>query len=160
ASTLDQKKEFFLSAFHFAVCGASTNETKNGTKALKLLVRRHKDMIPVNPSATTIQGIKCIKSLSELRDPTHPSVAIFVPPRITLEVLKLAKSLGIYAVWIQPGAEDDAVVQKMSQKLDHSNLWRSQYLANPFSRCRPAALFQAPLAFFLQLHRYTSASVI
>ncbi|KAJ7837867.1 hypothetical protein B0H14DRAFT_2588958 [Mycena olivaceomarginata] len=25
--------------------------------------------------------------------------------------LKLAKSLGIYAVWIQPGAEDDAVVE-------------------------------------------------
>lgn len=31
--------------------------------------------------------------------------------QVTLDVLKLAKSLNVYAVWIQPGAEDDAVVE-------------------------------------------------
>jgi len=111
ASTLEQKRALFLSAPHFAVVGASTNDTKNGSKALKWLVKQNKDVVPVNPNATEIQGLKCIKSLSELRDPAHTSVAIVVPPKTTLDVLKLAKSLGIYAVWIQPGAEDDAVVE-------------------------------------------------
>jgi hypothetical protein len=31
--------------------------------------------------------------------------------QVTLEVLKLAKSLNVYALWLQPGAEDDAVVE-------------------------------------------------
>ncbi|KAJ6508891.1 CoA binding domain-containing protein [Mycena sanguinolenta] len=109
--TLEQKEALFLSAPHFAVVGASTSESKNGTKALKWLIKESKDVIPVNLIAQEIQGIKCMKSLSELPDPTHTSVSIVVPPKTTLAVLQLAKSLGIYSVWIQPGAEDDAVVE-------------------------------------------------
>ncbi|KAJ7366783.1 CoA-binding protein, partial [Mycena albidolilacea] len=101
----------FLSASHFAVVGASRNDTKNGSKALGWLVKQKKEVIPINLNAPEIQGIKCKKSLSELADPTHTSVVIVVPPKVTLEALKLAKSLNVYAVWIQPGAEDDAVVE-------------------------------------------------
>ncbi|KAJ7254386.1 CoA binding domain-containing protein [Mycena haematopus] len=111
APTLEQKEALFLSAPHFAVVGASTSESKNGTKALNWLIKENKDVVPVNLNAPEIHGIKCKKSLSELPDPTHTSVSIVVPPKATLDVLKLAKSLGIYAVWIQPGAEDDAVVE-------------------------------------------------
>ncbi|KAF7373176.1 Kinase-like protein [Mycena sanguinolenta] len=109
--TLEQKKASFLSAPHFAVVGASTSEDKMGTKVLKWLIKGSKDVVPVNLVAQEIQGIKCMKSLSELPDPTHTSVSIVVPPKATLAVLQLAKSLGIYFVWLQPGAEDDAVVE-------------------------------------------------
>ncbi|KAJ6509033.1 kinase-like domain-containing protein [Mycena sanguinolenta] len=109
--TLKQKQALFLAAPHFAVVGASTSESKMGAKVLKWLIERSKDVIPVNHIAQEIQGIKCIKSLSELPDPTHTSVSIVVPPKATMAVLQLAKSLGIYSVWIQPGAEDDAVVE-------------------------------------------------
>ncbi|KAJ6557411.1 CoA binding domain-containing protein [Mycena vulgaris] len=108
---LDQKKALFLSASKFAVVGASTNDSKNGSKVLKWLVGHHKDVTPVNLNATEIQGIKCVKSLSELPDPTHTSVCIVVPPATTLEILQQAKTLGIFALWLQPGAEDDAVVK-------------------------------------------------
>jgi hypothetical protein len=30
---------------------------------------------------------------------------------VTLEILRQASALGIFAVWLQPGAEDDAVVK-------------------------------------------------
>ncbi|KAJ7935567.1 CoA-binding protein, partial [Mycena leptocephala] len=101
----------FLSAPKFAVVGASTDPSKNGSKALKWLVEQHKDVVPVNLEATEIQGIKCIKSLSELPDPTHTSVSIVVPPKVTLSILQQAKSLGVFALWLQPGAEDDTVVE-------------------------------------------------
>jgi predicted CoA-binding protein len=98
-ATLEQKKTLFLSAPKFAVVGASMNDSKNGSKvgypngnnpdkpdhgvqALKWLVEQHKDVVPVNLEATEIQGIKCIKSLSELPDPTHTSVSIVVPPKV------------------------------------------------------------------------------
>ncbi|KAJ7829415.1 CoA binding domain-containing protein [Mycena olivaceomarginata] len=101
----------FLSASKFAVVGASTNPAKNGSKAFKFLLSQHKEVVPINPNALEIQGIKCLKTLSQLPDPTHTSVSIVVKPQVTLEVLKLAKSLNVYALWLQPGAEDDAVVE-------------------------------------------------
>ncbi|KAF7365290.1 CoA-binding domain-containing protein [Mycena venus] len=109
-NALQQKQGRFLSASHFAVVGASTNPAKNGSKALKFLLGQHKDVVPINPNATTdIQGLKCLKALSELPDPTHTSVSIVVPPNVTLDILKQAKALNVFALWLQPGAEDDAV---------------------------------------------------
>jgi hypothetical protein len=32
-------------------------------------------------------------------------------PQVTLEILRQASALGIFAVWLQPGAEDDAVLK-------------------------------------------------
>jgi hypothetical protein len=32
-------------------------------------------------------------------------------PQVTLEILRQASVLGIFAVWLQPGAEDDAVLK-------------------------------------------------
>ncbi|KAK7048292.1 CoA-binding domain-containing protein [Favolaschia claudopus] len=109
--TLEQKEALFLSAPRFAVVGASTNEAKNGSKALKWLIQENKDVVPVNLTAAEIQGRHCMKTLNELPDPTHTSVSIVVPPKATLEVVKLAKSLNVYALWLQPGAEDDEVVK-------------------------------------------------
>jgi predicted CoA-binding protein len=99
APTLEQQKKLFLSAAHFAVVGASRNDTKNGSKvgdpleripaksdngmqALGWLVKQKKEVIPINLNAPEIQGIKCKKSLSELADPTHTSVVIVVPPKV------------------------------------------------------------------------------
>ncbi|KAJ7505393.1 CoA binding domain-containing protein [Mycena galericulata] len=109
APTLEQKEARFLSAPLFAVVGASSSVTKNGFKALKWLADHHKDVVPVNLKASEILGMKCVTAISALPDPTHTSVSIVVPPKATLEVLKQAKALDIFAVWLQPGAEDDAV---------------------------------------------------
>ncbi|KAJ6619439.1 CoA binding domain-containing protein [Mycena sp. CBHHK59/15] len=109
--TLQQKEAMFLSASKFAVVGASSNSSKFGSKALKYLIEQHKDVVPINPKATEIQGLKCLKSLSELPDPTHTSVSVVVPPNEALAVLQQAKALGIPALWLQPGVADAAVVQ-------------------------------------------------
>ncbi|KAJ7459787.1 CoA binding domain-containing protein [Mycena latifolia] len=128
-TTLD-KRGLFLSATKFAVVGASTNPSKNGSKALKWLLDHHKDVTPVNLKASEIQGIKCVKTLSELPDPTHTSVSIVVPPKATLEVLQQAKALGIFALWLQPGAEDDAVVNfiQADAQLDERCIYRMHAL--------------------------------
>ncbi|KAJ7044044.1 CoA binding domain-containing protein [Mycena alexandri] len=111
--TFDEQKALFFSAFHFAVVGASTDKNKYGFKTLKRLIDLRKDVVPVNPTATEILGIKCIKSLSDLPEPTLTAVSVVCKPQasVTLAILKEAKSLNILALWLQPGAEDDAVVE-------------------------------------------------
>ncbi|KAJ7780566.1 CoA binding domain-containing protein [Mycena maculata] len=109
--TLAQKEARFLSAPKFAVVGASSTISKNGFKALKFLVDRHKDVVPINPNVTEVLDIPALKTLSELPDPTHTSVSIVTQPAVTLKILQDAKALGIFALWLQPGAEDDAVIE-------------------------------------------------
>ncbi|KAJ7134545.1 CoA binding domain-containing protein [Mycena epipterygia] len=129
-SALSQKKALFLSAPKFAVVGASTNASKNGSKALKWLIEQHKDVVPINPKASEIQGIKCMKTLSELPDPTHTAVSVVVRPEVTLEILQQAKALGIFALWLQPGAEDDAVIKfiQADAQLDERCIYRTHAL--------------------------------
>ncbi|KAJ7241415.1 NAD-P-binding protein [Mycena rebaudengoi] len=105
ASNIENKQELFLSAPSFAVVGASNNETKFGTIVFKTLLAHGADVFSV-----ASQGIPCLPSLADLPDPSHTSVSIVTPPSVTLEILKQAAALGIFAVWLQPGAEDAAVL--------------------------------------------------
>ncbi|CAK5284230.1 unnamed protein product [Mycena citricolor] len=110
SQTALKAKQFYASA-HFAVVGASADSSKYGSKIVAFLADRQKDVVPINPNRADVRGLKCLKSLSELPDPTHTSVCIVVPPAVTLQVLQQAKALGIPSLWLQPGAEDDTVLK-------------------------------------------------
>ncbi|KAJ7239431.1 hypothetical protein C8J57DRAFT_994436, partial [Mycena rebaudengoi] len=59
------------------------------------------------------QGIPCLHSLADLPDPSHTSISIVTQPSVTLEILKQAEELDIFAIWLQPGAENEAVLDFM-----------------------------------------------
>ncbi|KAJ7243961.1 CoA binding domain-containing protein [Mycena rebaudengoi] len=110
-AALEREKEvYWMSAPKFAVVGASTNPSKYGYQAFKWLLDQHKDAVPIHLTATEVQGVRCIRSITELPDPTHTAVCIVVPPAATLEIIRQAKALGIFALWFQPGAEDNSVI--------------------------------------------------
>ncbi|KAF7291576.1 CoA-binding domain-containing protein [Mycena chlorophos] len=118
AATLLTKRIRFLSAPKFAVVGASNDSKKFGFKDLKWLLDHKKDVVPINLKPGKIQGIECYQSLSQLPDPKHTAVVIVVPPKSTLDVLKQAKSLGMFAYWLQPGSEDSDVVKYIQSDAD------------------------------------------
>ncbi|KAJ6608863.1 NAD-P-binding protein, partial [Mycena sp. CBHHK59/15] len=110
----------FLSAPKFAVVGASDDSSKFGAKVIFSHFRsQQKDVVPININETHVQGIRCLKSLSELPDPTHTAVSIVVSPSvrpcllsgIKFATLNEAKALRIFALWLQPRAEDATCVQ-------------------------------------------------
>ncbi|KAJ7243951.1 CoA binding domain-containing protein [Mycena rebaudengoi] len=110
-AALEREKEvYWMSAPKFAVVGASTNPSKPGAMAFKWLLDQHKDAVPIHLTSTEVQGVKCLKSIAELLDPKNTAVCIVVPPAATLEIITQAKALGIFAVWLQPGAEDNSVI--------------------------------------------------
>jgi predicted CoA-binding protein len=53
-----------------------------------------------------------------LPNPTNTAISIITPPKVTLQVLKDAKRIGIQYVWIQPGGEDKAVIDYVN---DHKS---------------------------------------
>ncbi|KAL5528727.1 hypothetical protein ACEPAF_7864 [Sanghuangporus sanghuang] len=99
----------FLSARQFAVVGASKDQTKYGTRVLKWYQARNLPVTPVHPKETELEGLSTIKSLDELREPLETAVSIITPPKVTLGILESAKALNVPVLWLQPGAEDEAV---------------------------------------------------
>ncbi|KAF9527336.1 NAD-P-binding protein [Crepidotus variabilis] len=108
---ITQTEKTFLSSPHFAVVGASKDQSKIGTKVLQWYQHRKLDVTPVHPKEKELESLQTVTSVAELSSPTKTSISVITPPKVTLSVLKAAKELSVPAIWIQPGAEDDAVVE-------------------------------------------------
>jgi predicted CoA-binding protein len=93
-----------------AVVGATDDPSKYGSVIYRDLKRKGFTVYPVNPNRDTVDGDPVFDSLGDL--PVTPTIVNFVvPPAIALEVLAEAEQLGLRNVWLQPGAEDPAVLR-------------------------------------------------
>jgi|AntAceMinimDraft_14_1070370.scaffolds.fasta_scaffold20209_3 predicted CoA-binding protein len=98
-------KEFLDKKNIFAVIGVSKNPEKYGHQIYQKLKKEGYKVYPINPNVSEILGNKCYSKLNEL--PTTPDIInIVVPPKITKEIVKECKELGINKVWMQPGSEN------------------------------------------------------
>jgi len=94
----------------FAVVGASRNPEKYGHRVYRDLKEAGYTVYPVNPNADEVLGDKCYPKLESL--PVKSDVVdLVVPPKVTEEVVKECKSLGIRKVWMQPGSESEKSVE-------------------------------------------------
>ena len=84
----------FLDASVFGVVGASSKPHKYGNKALRCYQMNNRRAIPVNPVEANIEGIDCVKSVSELPDDVS-SISIITPPQVTEKVVEQAIAKGI-----------------------------------------------------------------
>lgn len=101
----------FLASSRFAVVGASTDRSKYGNKCLRCYQQNGREVVPVNPREETVEGFPAARALSDVVPPPE-AVSIITPPRVSVLVVEEAASLGIRHVWLQPGAEDEAVLRR------------------------------------------------
>ncbi len=95
----------FLAASSFAVAGASRDRTKYGNQVFRALVDSNRSVVPLNRSATEIEGYPSYARLQDLPKPPE-SLSIVTPPHVTREVVTQAIAAGVRHLWMQPGAED------------------------------------------------------
>ena len=108
--TVDQQIEQFLAASTFGVVGTSANREKYGNKVLRCYQQNNRQVIPVHPTETQIEGIDCVASVADLPDGVN-SISVITPPKITEKVVEQAVAKGIQNIWMQPGAESPAAVR-------------------------------------------------
>jgi len=102
-------EDFLEKSNVFAVVGASRDTGKYGYKVYRDLRAAGYKVYPVNPNADEILGDKCYPSLKSL--PEKPQVAdLVVPPKVTNQIVKVCKKLGIKKVWMQPGSESETAL--------------------------------------------------
>lgn len=102
-------EEFLKKENTIAVVGVSANPEKWGYKIYKALERVFRKVYAVNPRHAKISGERCYPNLKSL--PEKPDVVVtVVPPKVTEEIVRVAKELGIRKVWMQPGSESRKAV--------------------------------------------------
>jgi len=105
----------FLAAGKYAVAGVSRDPKKFGNVIFKTLLKKGMDVVPVNPNADTIDGIRCYKSINEI--PSDVRGIIFTTPKEeTLVVAREAMARGIKDFWIQQGAESKEVITELEKE--------------------------------------------
>jgi uncharacterized protein len=105
----------FLSLGKYAVAGVSRDPKKFGQQMFKELRKKGMDVVPVNPRAETIDGVKCYNSVSEL--PSDIRGVIFMTPKEeTLLVAREAIAHGVKDLWIQQGAETKSMIAELEKE--------------------------------------------
>ena len=99
----------FLKPKSVAIVGASERKTSSGGAVLRnlILTKYPGKIIPVNPSGGKVLGIKCSKSLLELKKPVE-LVVIVVRPDLILNIVDEAIASGHKNLMILPGGFSEA----------------------------------------------------
>lgn len=101
----------FLAAPTYAVVGASRDRNKYGNKVLRCYQQNERTVFPVNPGASDVEGLTAYPSLTDLPKAVE-SVSIITPPHVTETIVDDAHQAGVKNLWMQPGAESPAAVQR------------------------------------------------
>lgn len=106
-----EKINQFLKAPAFAVVGASDDPSKFGHKTYMCYLRHGMKAYPVNPRCKEIAGNPVYATLADLPEKVE-AISVITPPPVTEQVIDDAIAAGVKHVWMQPGAESKAAVEK------------------------------------------------
>ncbi len=109
--SVQKQIETFLQASAFGVAGASSKREKYGNKVLRCYLQNGRRAVPVNPVEKQIEGIDVVADVSQLPAEVT-SLSIITPPQVTEKVVDAAIAKGIRNLWMQPGAESPAAVER------------------------------------------------
>jgi predicted CoA-binding protein len=94
-----------------AVIGASTDRRKFGNKALRAWRKQGFTVVPINPNATEVEGVKAYASVLDYSGPIDEAT-IYVPAAAGVRAIEEVAAKGIKTVWLNPGADEPEVVAR------------------------------------------------
>ncbi len=94
-----------------AVIGASANRAKFGNKAVRAYRKAGYQVFPITPRHTEIEGLRAYPSVLDVTEPID-FATMYVPPHIGEQLIEQIAQKGIRELWVNPGAESDALIAK------------------------------------------------
>ena len=94
-----------------AVIGASRNRQKFGNRAVRAFTRQGYTVVPIHPHEPEVEGLRAYGSVLDVPGPIDMA-SFYVPPAIGEQVIEEIARKGIAEVWLNPGAESDALVAR------------------------------------------------
>jgi predicted CoA-binding protein len=94
-----------------AVIGASSNRRKFGNRAVRAFRQQGFTVIPINPHEAEVEGLKAYASVIDVPGPIDMA-SLYVPPHVGEQVIADIAKKGIAEVWLNPGAESEALIAR------------------------------------------------
>jgi predicted CoA-binding protein len=94
-----------------AILGASANRSKFGNKSVRAHLQKGYEVFPVNPRGGEIEGLKVYVSIRDLPK-RMDRVSVYLPPAVGLVELDAIADHGPKEVWLNPGAESEALIRR------------------------------------------------
>jgi predicted CoA-binding protein len=104
--------EVFLAETPIALVGVSRNPKKFGQAAFKELKEKGLDIIPINPVAEEILGVKAYRDVKSL-PPEVKGVIIMTKKDQTAGVVRDTREKGIKNIWIQQMADSKEALKEL-----------------------------------------------
>ena len=94
-----------------AIVGASTDRRKYGNKALRAFRQQGYTVVPINPHETVVEGERAYPTVLAYPGDIDEA-SLYLPPDVGITVLDDLARKGIRRVWLNPGADGEAVVSR------------------------------------------------
>jgi predicted CoA-binding protein len=94
-----------------AVIGASNNPRKFGNRAVRAYRQQGYTVVPINPHEREIEGLKAYASVLDVPGPIDMA-SFYVHPEVGEQIIGDVAQKGIPEVWLNPGAESDALIAR------------------------------------------------
>src|SRR5437667_7276107 len=94
-----------------AVIGASSNPQKFGNRAVRAFRRQGYTVVPINPHEIEVEGLKAYRSVLDVPGAIDMA-SFYVPPDVGEQVMEEVARKQIAEVWLNPGAESDALIAR------------------------------------------------
>jgi predicted CoA-binding protein len=104
-----------------AVIGASSRKDKYGNKAVRAYLRKGWTVYPVNPNEAEIEGLKAFAAITDIPGPVDRA-SLYLPASVGIEVLAGIKAKGVKELYVNPGAESDALMAR-AEALGLDTIW-------------------------------------
>jgi len=92
-----------------AVIGASKERAKYGNRAVRAYQRQGWTVYAVNPNATDVEGVRTYARIGDIPGDVDRA-SLYVPPEIGTKLLAEIKAKGVRELFVNPGAESDALL--------------------------------------------------
>jgi uncharacterized protein len=98
-----------------AVVGASSDRNKFGNKAVRAFRAEGYTVVPVNPNEPEVEGLKTYASVVDVPQAIDMAT-VYVPPEIGINLLADFERKQIPEIWVNPGAESDALLAEAKRR--------------------------------------------
>ena len=94
-----------------AIIGASNDRRKFGNRALRAFREQGNTVVPINPHEIEVEGLKAYRSVLDVPGAIDMA-SFYVPPEIGEQVIEEVARKQIAEVWLNPGADSDALIAR------------------------------------------------
>ena len=97
-----------------AVIGASSNRRKFGNKALRAFENQGYVVVAINPNEREVEGHRTYPTVLDYPGAIDMAT-VYIPASAGVGVMDDLKEKGVPEIWLNPGADDQAVVDRARQ---------------------------------------------